>query len=420
MSNNDKTLTKTHERLFKKDFTLVVLGQIISIFGNSVLRFALPLYILDQSGSAALFGAVSALAFLPMIIMSPVGGIIADRVNKQRIMVALDFLTAALIIGFMIVSGHTSITPLVIIMMMLLYGIQGAYSPAVQASLPLLVSGENLVPANAVVNLVNSFSGLLGPVVGGMLYAGYGLEPILQVSAGCFALSAVMELFIRIPHQRRDTKGGMLAIVRDDMRESVHFILKERPVLAKGIVLLFCFNIFLSSMIVIGLPVLVTQTLNMGSRLYGIAQGVMAAGGLAGGLVAGVFGKKLKINNIYLLLVVCAAGILPMVLALLPGVPVMVSYIVITVMCFLLMISATLFSIKMLAFVQAQTPVNIVGKVISFLMAVSMCSQPIGQALYGVLFERLAAFPWVVMLGACIASFLTALFSKRVYSRLSE
>ena len=68
-------------KLFHKDFTLVVLGQIISLFGNAILRFALPLYILELSGSAALFGAVSAMSFLPMIIMSPIGGMIADRMN---------------------------------------------------------------------------------------------------------------------------------------------------------------------------------------------------------------------------------------------------------------------------------------------------------------------------------------------------
>ncbi len=142
--------------LWHKDFTLVVIGQIISLFGNAVLRFALPLYILEQSGSPALFGSVSALAFIPMIVLSPVGGIIADRVNKQRIMVVLDFITSALVTGYIIISGFSSAVAIVVVLMMALYAIQGAYSPAVQASIPLLTEGEALVPANAAVNLVNS------------------------------------------------------------------------------------------------------------------------------------------------------------------------------------------------------------------------------------------------------------------------
>ena len=81
---------------FSRDFTLVVIGQIISLFGNAVVRFALPLHLLNISQSPALYGLVSALAFLPLLIMSPLGGVIADRVNKRNIMVVLDFTTAGI------------------------------------------------------------------------------------------------------------------------------------------------------------------------------------------------------------------------------------------------------------------------------------------------------------------------------------
>jgi len=219
-----------------------------------------------------------------MIIMSPIGGIIADRVNKQRIMVVLDFFTSGLVLAYILISGNISSPVLpVVVLMMALYGIQGAYSPSVQASIPLLAREEQLVTANAVVNLVQSFSGLLGPVIGGVLYAAYGLSPILVVSVVCFFFAAVMELFIRIPHQPRNDRRGIFAIVKSDLSDSVRFILKERPILAKGIVLICGFNLFLSSMLVIGLPVLITRYLGMSEQLYGIAQGVLAAG---------VLGKK--------------------------------------------------------------------------------------------------------------------------------
>ena len=81
----------TQSPLFGRDFTLVVLGQIISLFGNAILRFALPLYLLRQTDSAALFGLVGAAALVPSILCLPIGGVVADRVNKRNIMVALDF-----------------------------------------------------------------------------------------------------------------------------------------------------------------------------------------------------------------------------------------------------------------------------------------------------------------------------------------
>ena len=83
-------LINTHP-LLPKDFILGVIGQIISLFGSAVLRFALPLYLLWETGSAILFGLVTACSFLPMIVLSFLGGGLADRVNKHNIMVFFNF-----------------------------------------------------------------------------------------------------------------------------------------------------------------------------------------------------------------------------------------------------------------------------------------------------------------------------------------
>ena len=61
------------KNLIQKDFILVVFGQIISLFGNAILRFALPLYLLNQTHSSILFGVISACSFIPMVILSPIG-----------------------------------------------------------------------------------------------------------------------------------------------------------------------------------------------------------------------------------------------------------------------------------------------------------------------------------------------------------
>ncbi len=79
------------QQVFSRDFTLVVIGQIISLFGNAILHFALPLYLLRETGSSALFGVVTACSFLPMVILSPVGGAVADRVNKRSMMAGLFY-----------------------------------------------------------------------------------------------------------------------------------------------------------------------------------------------------------------------------------------------------------------------------------------------------------------------------------------
>lgn len=134
-------------KLFKRNFTMVVIGQIISLFGNSILRFALPLYLLRETDSSSLFGAVTACAFIPMVIFSLFGGVIADRKNKRNIMVALDFTTAAVILIFSFALGKVSLVPLMIAVLMILYGISGIYQPAVQAGIPLIAEKQFLIYA---------------------------------------------------------------------------------------------------------------------------------------------------------------------------------------------------------------------------------------------------------------------------------
>jgi len=96
---------------------------------------------------------------IPLLLMSPIGGMIADRFRKQRVMFWLDAGTTVLIIGYIIASGFTAaIIPIIIVKLMALNAIQGVYMPAVSASVPVLVNEEKLVSANSAVNLVNSLS----------------------------------------------------------------------------------------------------------------------------------------------------------------------------------------------------------------------------------------------------------------------
>ncbi|MFR4767209.1 MAG: MFS transporter [Paraclostridium sordellii] len=410
----------TKIKLFNKNFNLLVIGQIISLFGNSILRFALPLYLLDITKSATLFGAVSACSLIPMVTVTPFGGIIADRVNKRNIMVALDFLTAILILAFLFSIGKFNLIFMLIITLMTLYGIQGAYQPTVQASIPLLVDRENLLPGNAVINQVSSLAGLLGPIIGGILYGFYGLIPILIASIICFFISAVMEIFIKISYKKRQTTFSAFAIVKEDFKTSLTFIFKNIPVIIKTIFIISSFNLVLSSLIMIGIPVIITQILNMSSQAYGVTQGLLAFGGLFGGIMTGVLVKKIKIYHSHIILLIAILGLVPIGFVIMFNVTPMTSYVVITACCFLIMAVSTLFSIQILTFIQSETPSHLTGKVISFCLAMTMCSQPIGQIIYGYLFEVFKDDTYIIIFMAVLISSLIAFMSKKIFSNLKE
>ncbi|MDD3278582.1 MAG: MFS transporter [Lachnospiraceae bacterium] len=405
---------------YGKDFTLMVIGQIISLFGNGILRFALPLYLLRETNSPALFGLVTACSFVPMIFLSFLGGILADRVNKRNIMVALDFLTAVIITVFFLSIGKVPLVPLMIVVLMLLYGISGTYQPTVQASIPFLVASEDILSAGAIVNQVGSLAGLLGPMIGGMLFGTFGILPILMISILCFAASAVMELFIHIPFEKRNNSIGVLSIIKSDFRDSVNYMKKEKPILIKIIALIAIFNLTLTAMLMVGTPVLIVQRLHLSDELLGLSQGIQALGGLCGGILTAVVSKMLKVSKSHILLLICSLSVAVMAVPLIFEMPDMISYVVITAACFVIMAMATMFSVQMMATVQTETPPELVGKIIALMMSIAMCAQPVGQALYGVVFDVFQNNTGLILLCAAAVSVLVSLASKKVFKGISK
>ena len=411
------------QKLFSKDFTLVLIGQIISLFGNAMLRFALPLYLLNLTGSSMVYGTVTACAFIPPILLSPIGGMIADRVNKRNVMVVLDFFTATLILVFSLLMHRVNLIVLLTVTLMLLYGIASAYQPSVQASIPALVGQEHFMMANSMINTISSFAFLIGPALGGVWYSAYGIKPILWICMFCFLLSAVMELFINIPFEAQALKGGIWKTVKMDFTESVRFIQKEKPVIGKTLFVISGINLFLSAMIIVALPYLITEVFPFeaaqANRLYGYAQGTLAAGGLIGGICAGVFARLLSIQKSGNLIILCAICIFPISAILFGSSSGMLNYLVLTLCCFFIMACSTIFTIQMMSFIQTETPQQMIGKVIAVILTVSMCAQPLGNALYGILFDICKGFEALVVLFSGVVSLIIAISARKIFKELS-
>lgn len=408
------------KKLFKRDFTMVVIGQIISLFGNAILRFALPLYLLRETESSALFGAVTACSFIPMVIFSFLGGIIADRKNKRDIMVVLDFSTAVVIMAFGFALGKLPLVPVMIAVLMILYGISGIYQPTVQASIPLLAEEETLMLGNAVINSIGTLAGLAGPIIGGILFGAFGIGPILLISAVCFIFSAIMEIFIHIPYIKNPDEKSVFSVVEADLTESIDFVKNKRPILLSVLGIIALFNLVLSAAMIVGIPIMIVQVLEMSDAALGIVQGAMGLGGLAGGIVAGAASGKLKIKNGYLNLAVCSLAAFLMGISIFGAIPQSVGYIMITGASFGVMCASTMFSVSTLTAVQQNTPAHLLGKIMAVIIAVSSCSQPIGQAAYGILFDIFADKPYVVMFAAAAAAMYISMRSKKFFDELER
>ncbi len=400
-------------QLWNKNFTLVVIGQIISLFGNGILRFALPLYLLNLTGSPAIFGTVSAISFLPLIVVMPIGGILADRCNKGRTMVILDFCTGALMLFFYMTMNVISLIPLIIATLMILYSIGGLYQPTVQASVPMLLDETILVKGNGMVSSIGALANLLAPIIGGILMGSFGIVPIIMVSVVCFFISAFFELFINIPYQKQILAGSILDMVKEDLKLSVNFIGKEKPKIRKLVIIICLLNALISALIMIGLPVLITERLSLSEELYGFSSGVLAFGGLCGGIMASVLGEKLDIKNLYKYVVVVAISLIPMSMAMFFRSTPMIAYILILVSAFFVMCVSTMASIMIITFIQSETAENMVGKIMAFVMTIGMVASPLGQVIYGIAFEYCIGYESYMMCGVVVISFFISRYIRR-------
>ena len=414
----------SEQSIVSKDFILVVIGRIVSVFGNQILRYALPLYLLNQTGSSMLFGTILAVSFIPMVLIFPIGGIIADRVNKRNIMLVMDLCTAILISIFCFLSGKVDIVPLMTITMIILYGLEGADRPAVKASVPALVGKKHIMKANSIVDTVDSAASMAGPVIGGLLFSVFGLTPILYVSIGCFVTSVIMDIFIHIPFKKRAINGNIFATGLNDMKESFNFMFKERPILWKISLIFASSNLLLTSLLLIGLPVIITLQLGFASdianRLYGYAQGVVAAGAILGGLLAGILSNTLKPKAGSFLLIGCSFCVIMGGVALQMFSTSMAIYIILLSSCGLLLTIHTIFQIQMMTYLQLLTPKDLIGKVISCFMCVVMCTMPLGQFIYGFVFEHIGNIIYLPFYLAGFIMISISILTRHIFNAINQ
>ncbi len=376
------------EKLFTRNFTLLILGQLISLFGNFILKLALSMYVLEVTGSAAIFAGILSAATIPTILLSPLGGILADRADRRNIMVALDALTGVTVLGAaLVLSGSNAIA--VISTLLILLSVLGAFeTPTVQACIPTMLQGDNITKGNAVVNQVASLSYLIAPMLGGVLYAMFGLKPVMYASVVCFFITALFECFIKLSYQRVQNKGGVLRIVKQDFLSSMQYISKEQTSISKMLLLTAISRFFVMGITIVGLPFLVRTVLGFNPKYYGAAESALAVATILGSITAGVLAEKLKIHKLSVLLATLGIFIIPAGIVFLLPVNVIIKYGVTVVSFCGMQAVISIFSIFAVSLIQQRTPNHLIGKVMAYTSTVTLCVQPIGQIVYGFLFDR--------------------------------
>lgn len=406
------------EKLFTRNFTLLILGQVSSLTGNYTLKFALSMYVLEQTGSASIFAGMLSAALLPTVLLSPFGGILADRANRKHIMVALDALSglSVLAAGLLLPLGREL---WVIGALLVLLSVLAAFeSPTVQACVPQMVSPQNLVQGNAVVSQVSAVTSLVTPFLGSLFYTAFGIGPVFAAAVVCFWLTALLECMIHLEYQKPPRTAGIGAIVREDLAVSAHFLRREQPDILKLLLLAALAGMFVSGTAVVGFPYLVRTVLGLSATYYGAAESAMGAAAILGSLCAGLMGKKLRVRDLSAIFLSFGLSLFPIGLSFLLPVGRMARYGVLLFFFCVCQLGVCIFSTYAITLIQQRTPEQLMGKVMSCVFTLSMCAQPVGQVVYGALFDCFSDSVYWVLIPTGMLICLIAVASRGFLKRM--
>lgn len=249
----DKYRMKKHW-LINRNFALLFFGRLVSDIGHHLYNFAIGWYVLSLTNSAAQAGFYMAFGGIVYVILTPLAGVLVDRLDRIKIIYITDFIrgisifTAGLFIlfqpdlnlfGFMIDGSSESTQLVVLYITAFIFSVNGAlFAPAVTASVPYLVEDADLQRANSLHAGQTALVSIIGAVSAGILYGALGIGFIFILTSVSYLLSAISEMFIKANTHEKNTTKLTLTSAMSEFSEGFTFILKKEGMLSFVLIVL--------------------------------------------------------------------------------------------------------------------------------------------------------------------------------------
>lgn len=190
-----------------------------------------------------------AISILPRIILSPIAGVFGDWFNRKKTIVMLDFINTIVLLVFgaiMLWTNDLSIG-LIYLLIIILETTEIFFDSAMSAVLPSIIEKNNLLEANSFRTTIISFGQLMAPVLGALIFGVFGLLVAILINAVSYLLSAISELFIRIPKTTKDTPNKSLKVFKEDLIEDLRVVKKNksiRTIISVALLLILVFLLY--------------------------------------------------------------------------------------------------------------------------------------------------------------------------------
>lgn len=408
----------TKKLLRNKNYMLVILGNFVSLMGSNIQQFVLSLYVLAITGSATLFATMLAISILPRIILSPFAGVFADWFDKKKSVVILDLVNAVILAVFavyMFINAELSIG-LIFVLVISLEITEVFFGASMSVILPSVVDKEEYLEANSLRSMILSVSHLLAPVLGALIYGFAGLYVVLAINAISFFLSAISEMFITVPKTESENNVRSFAGFKKDFVSGLK-IIKDSKAIKTIIIMAVFINFSVSPFFSVGLIYVVKEVLLQSDFRFGLLQAILSSSMLLAPLLLTKSIKNMKLSNV-LVQAFMLTGLLILIVSMTTQTFLfnvgngLLSYLIIVVACFIIGMVATVVNISIDTLLQQIVPLEYMGRTSTVLRLFAVMAIPIGQVLFGLLYDLIDATYVMLINGSIILLVVFSLYSQ--------
>ena len=282
-----------------RGFTIIWLGQVVSLLGSAMTWFAFTIWAWEKTGKASALATISFFAFLPAVLLTPIAGAFVDRWNRKLVMLLSDFATAVGTLTVFLIYTFGDLQIWHIYLISILAGFFTAFQyPAYAAAVTIMLSKEDYARASGMLGSARALSGILAPIFAAALLIPLGLSGIMLIDLATFVFAFGTLLLIHIP-QPKQTETGLQS--KGTLWQEIVFgfrYIKERPSLRALTILFMLAGIFLAIGATLMAPLVLSLTQNNESALATV-QSTGAVGGIAGSVILSAWGgTQRRIHNI--------------------------------------------------------------------------------------------------------------------------
>lgn len=380
---------------WKRKFYIVAAGQAISMLGSSGVQFALIWWLAEKTASPLIMGLSGFVAFLPMAILSPFAGVAADRYNRKLISIMSDMTMGIIAMVFAVLLLFMELPVWAVIFMLGARGAGTAFQqPAIQSIIPQLVPKEYLVKTNGFMQLLNSGSFLIGPVIGAALYAAFPMSVVLLSDVIGAALASIALAVVKIPKLERKIEEQHFI---EELKVGFHVFIEDKKLFY--IVMAQALCMFFIGPMASFYPLMTSDYFNL-SAWYGSAVEFAYAFGMivVSLLFASVLKIRHKIRTSFFALIVL--GFVSVLCGLIPST--ITGWFVFTGLCVLLGAMENAHMIPLTAYIQETVVPEKMGRVFSAMTLVSSLTMPLGMLIGSPIAEKTGIAIWFLISGICI------------------